>query len=100
MFPTELIQLRKSFGGKAFEDMRMHNEEGTDSGKPHENGEPMKLGVEETPDISINQKYKDLKSKLKYLIYVRCDILTVATVWSLLENPLIMIALCWIILFF
>ena len=52
------------------EDMRMHNEEVPDARKAGENGEPMNLVSGEGPDITTRQKYRDLKSKLKYLIYV------------------------------
>ncbi len=52
------------------EAMRMHTEEGPDAVKPTENGEPVNPEVEAKPDTSISQKYRGLKSKLKYLIYV------------------------------
>lgn len=48
----------------------MHSEEGAYAGKSGENGEAVSLGVPEVPDLSISQKYRELKSKLKYLIYV------------------------------
>ena len=50
--------------------MRMHSEEGSDAGKSGENGEAANPGVSEAPDLSIGQKYRELKSKLRYLIYV------------------------------
>ena len=52
-------------------DMRMHNEEGSDADKPVENGEPMDLGASETPEVTVGKKYRELRSRLKYLIYVR-----------------------------
>lgn len=51
--------------------MRMHEEEVPDAGKPSENGEPTNPCVqEEAPELTINQKYRVLRSRLKYLIYV------------------------------
>lgn len=52
-------------------DMRMHNEEGPDADKPVENGEPMNLGAPETSEVTVGKKYRELRSRLKYLIYVR-----------------------------
>lgn len=55
--------------------MRMQEEEVLDAGKSDENGEPADQSVQEapayTPDLTISQKYRELKSKLKYLVYVR-----------------------------
>lgn len=48
----------------------MHNEEGSDVRKPDSNGEPMDTGSQELPCPSMGQRYRELKSKLKYLIYV------------------------------
>ena len=48
----------------------MHSEEGPEAGKASENGEPMDVSVQEEPDSSNRHKYRELKSKLKYLIYV------------------------------
>lgn len=49
----------------------MHNEEGPDADKPVGNGEPMNLGAPETPEVTVGKKYRELRSRLKYLIYVR-----------------------------
>lgn len=51
-------------------DMRMHTEEVPEAAKPIENGESANPEVELKPESSIIQKYRGLKSKLKYLIYV------------------------------
>lgn len=50
--------------------MRMHSEEGSEAGKSGENGEAARPDAPEVMDVSIGQKYRELKSKLKYLIYV------------------------------
>jgi hypothetical protein len=50
----------------------MHEEgvEVSGGGKPGENGEPSNRGVQETTDLTVSQKYRGLRSRLKYLIYV------------------------------
>ena len=48
----------------------MQSEEGTEAGKSCENGEAVSVGTPAAIEGSISQKYRDLKSKLKYLIYV------------------------------
>lgn len=55
--------------------MRMHEEEVeiSEAGKPSENGEPSNQSVQETPDLTVSQKYRELRSKLKYLIYVSVE---------------------------
>lgn len=65
-------------------DMRMHEEEVSDAGKPSENGEPVNPSVQETPEPTINQKYRELRSRLKYLIYV-CTVGPVVAGWFILH---------------
>ena len=54
----------------------MHTEEVPVEAKPAENGEPVGAGAEEEErpvakqEITMYQKYRGLKNKLKYLIYV------------------------------
>lgn len=48
----------------------MLNEEDPDLEEPRENGESTNVTAQETLDNSISQKYRELKSKLKYLVYV------------------------------
>ncbi len=50
----------------------MHSEEDPNRAMPGQNGETMTVTQEtqEPLNMSSRQKYKELKSKLKYLIYV------------------------------
>ena len=48
----------------------MHSEEGSEAGKSCENGEAAPLDALDVPDASVSQKYRELKTRLKYLIYV------------------------------
>jgi len=55
-------------------DMRMHSQEVPDALIPNENGEVENNDAEEVSRSqchSSKQKYKELKSRLKYLLYVR-----------------------------
>ena len=50
----------------------MHEEkvDVSDAGKPGENGEPSNQNAPGTSDLTISQKYRELRNRLKYLIYV------------------------------
>lgn len=47
----------------------MHNEEVPNAGNPSENGETLNPNAQGTPEHSISHKYRELKARLKYLIY-------------------------------
>ena len=53
--------------------MKMHNDQVPDVAKATENGEPANASTRPSgaQNLTISQKYRELKGRLKYLIYVR-----------------------------
>ena len=78
---ANLVTVCGVFGGKKkksvwffWRDMRMHSQEVSDAVMPSENGEAGNNDAEEVSKsqcYSSRQKYKELKNRLKYLLYVR-----------------------------